>query len=1218
MAKTREYMDYLDDNIGIAPAYSEEEYQASETIAGIMREHDVETSVEEFDGRASSDLVRNALVIVMFVTLLLAGILSDALHVIFLLVSIVASGLLVFNHFVRDLFEELGSTRRSQNVVAVRRARAEEVVRGSRPIVIVAHYDTPRESVMRRGSLAHYLPLLTRVAAICPAVVAVTLLFQIMLFLPDAARMFMWIVGLVASVPALFVAIGSIVSGYGNCTLGSNDNKSSVAALLAMVDKVSPAEDRVTAKAAAKPTRPRRRLTDAEPVVAPRTREVVEEVHGVRHGEDVLRGLGILPETCEITYEEPRVTVIEESPVQDDDMDASPEKNDNEFVDGAYDDDFENEFDEEYDDSYDEDGLRDEDEEYVDEGETSSPGILSRLRGLPSLHREDEPTDEEEYAAEDDEQYFEDDYYDDETDDYAPDEYESDDEAAVEDESYSDVADGAEEPAAEEDYEDENLEDEYEDENLEDYDDYVYEDEEFDSEDERMGSSIGAWFSERISAIRARFASGEKDDDGWIDEDESQDEEEYFDEDESEDLVEEDEGELTDEEEFVDDGFYEDEDDTAQADEVSDDDSLSPEAEDYDADDYEDEYLEDEGAEEEYPEDEELVDEDEYPEDEEYLEDEEEYVDDEELLDEGEYLEDEEEYVDGPDDDLDAYDEEEEYFLENHTQIEEEVTDDPDALADLAFDAELEENYASDFEYDDEYDTAYAEESYLQPYVDKVDTAPTYEDQAYEEPAYEEMNSEEHAWEEEDSETDTFETDQDYEEQYDEDVLEDDDALYDEYEDDDLYDSYDEVEEEEREARPTTSGQSIVSRFLGLFRKGGRGTSEQNAEGDVHDTYGDEYGQDEYYLEEGESAYDEYGELIEEEPVAQVPVDDGYGASYGQEPLGDTYEDEYGEEYEHEYLEDYDDETYPEDLPAAPLPDPNMLHFDREEDDDIVARDDSGLNTISDSYDLYARDVDRESRRTKPAAIEDPTWGTSTYQPARPAMNIARRAALYDLPDPSGATVDPLADDYGYEEDVRETRGGFWNDGANNAQADAWKGGAAIRDDLRDEETSMFDGELQDAMLELGDGFLDEHDIWFVATGASGAGHSGIKAFLDAHRRDIRGAFLINLECVGAGDLAVYGREGIRNNKKADRRLVRMVLDVARDLHIGVDTANCDWNETDAASAMRARVRSVSIVGLDPDNLPALSQTADDVPENVNPDQVDDVVRIVTEVIRRA
>jgi hypothetical protein len=51
---------------------------------------------------------------------------------------------------------------------------------------------------------------------------------------------------------------------------------------------------------------------------------------------------------------------------------------------------------------------------------------------------------------------------------------------------------------------------------------------------------------------------------------------------------------------------------------------------------------------------------------------------------------------------------------------------------------------------------------------------------------------------------------------------------------------------------------------------------------------------------------------------------------------------------------------------------------------------------------------------------------------------------------------------------------------------------------------------------------------------------------------------------------------------------------------------------------MRSRVRSVTIAGLDENVLPAYSHTSDDVPENVNPKQVYDVVRMVTELIRRA
>ncbi len=52
--------------------------------------------------------------------------------------------------------------------------------------------------------------------------------------------------------------------------------------------------------------------------------------------------------------------------------------------------------------------------------------------------------------------------------------------------------------------------------------------------------------------------------------------------------------------------------------------------------------------------------------------------------------------------------------------------------------------------------------------------------------------------------------------------------------------------------------------------------------------------------------------------------------------------------------------------------------------------------------------------------------------------------------------------------------------------------------------------ELREAVADMGDDELLGHDIWFVATGASENGNAGIRAFLDAHRSQLRGVFLIN------------------------------------------------------------------------------------------------------------
>ena len=49
MATTQDYVSYLDEQIGISPATSQEELQAAQTIEELMRDHNVEVSIEEFD-----------------------------------------------------------------------------------------------------------------------------------------------------------------------------------------------------------------------------------------------------------------------------------------------------------------------------------------------------------------------------------------------------------------------------------------------------------------------------------------------------------------------------------------------------------------------------------------------------------------------------------------------------------------------------------------------------------------------------------------------------------------------------------------------------------------------------------------------------------------------------------------------------------------------------------------------------------------------------------------------------------------------------------------------------------------------------------------------------------------------------------------------------------------------------------------------------------------
>ena len=59
-----------------------------------------------------------------------------------------------------------------------------------------------------------------------------------------------------------------------------------------------------------------------------------------------------------------------------------------------------------------------------------------------------------------------------------------------------------------------------------------------------------------------------------------------------------------------------------------------------------------------------------------------------------------------------------------------------------------------------------------------------------------------------------------------------------------------------------------------------------------------------------------------------------------------------------------------------------------------------------------------------------------------------------------------------------------------------------------------------------------------------------LRYFRKAYGKVLRGAFLVNLESIGAGDLRVLATEGTGTRRKADRRLLRMLCGIANAMNI--------------------------------------------------------------------
>lgn len=313
--KTNTYLEYLDQQTPIAPANSQEELQEAQNIEAFFASRGLETTVQEFDASTAAPIIRAIMQVTLLVGILLSHIGNTFLSVIAMFITLAAAALLIMDVMGKDIFTRRTPPAKSQNVVAVHRASGPLVSKGNRPIVIVAHYDTPYENFLFNPAIAKAQPYI-RIAAIWSVpVVALCVIFQPFAML-GGFRVLLWVVGILAGLAPCCVGIATLAERRMGCTTGANDNKSSIAALFDIAATIRPTEEEKSdmfQKVAAS-TDDTDANTDAdaasdaiteEPAPEPEPR--YEEVVGVRHGEEVLRKLGMLPTSCEIEYVEPKI-----------------------------------------------------------------------------------------------------------------------------------------------------------------------------------------------------------------------------------------------------------------------------------------------------------------------------------------------------------------------------------------------------------------------------------------------------------------------------------------------------------------------------------------------------------------------------------------------------------------------------------------------------------------------------------------------------------------------------------------------------------------------------------------------------------------------------------------------------------------------------------------------------------------------------------------------
>jgi hypothetical protein len=182
-----------------------------------------------------------------------------------------------------------------------------------------------------------------------------------------------------------------------------------------------------------------------------------------------------------------------------------------------------------------------------------------------------------------------------------------------------------------------------------------------------------------------------------------------------------------------------------------------------------------------------------------------------------------------------------------------------------------------------------------------------------------------------------------------------------------------------------------------------------------------------------------------------------------------------------------------------------------------------------------------------------------------------------------------------------------------------WKGGWAGEDPIDDEDFAAQEAaRIRRRVTETVDRELSEKEVWFVATGAEEVGTYGMRAFLERYGDEVKDAFIINIDNVGAGSLYWVTGEGMLRLYSADRRLTGLAKRVSREHEILVKPRVYRGLSTDATAALARGFKAMSVMGFDGDGQLPHWHWYTDTDDHIDEKTVDLAAELVVNMIREA
>jgi Zn-dependent M28 family amino/carboxypeptidase len=146
-------------------------------------------------------------------------------------------------------------------------------------------------------------------------------------------------------------------------------------------------------------------------------------------------------------------------------------------------------------------------------------------------------------------------------------------------------------------------------------------------------------------------------------------------------------------------------------------------------------------------------------------------------------------------------------------------------------------------------------------------------------------------------------------------------------------------------------------------------------------------------------------------------------------------------------------------------------------------------------------------------------------------------------------------------------------------------------------------------------------ELWFAAFGSEEVGQRGSTFFVQQHKAELlaKDAYFVNLECTGGGNILLLATAETMcvPPVKHHPEVYNLLKDASRRVMIRRQTIRSELTQgyTDAEPFSRYGLKACSIVGLMMDGFPMLWHINSDVPDNLHPGCMRDVMEIAIKAV---